>query len=347
MEKGVQKIVAIVLTGVLFVLSFFVLSPIMISLLSGVILGFAFLPIYEFIQKKVKNKNLAASIVCAIIVLLIIVPLWFLTPVLLKQSVQIFTSTQNMDFVTPLKSIFPSAFVSPDVSLELTNAIHSLVTNLTHSAVSAISDILLSFPTLFLQLLVVLFIFFFVLRDNSELVSYIQSVLPFSKDIEKKIFNSSKDITFSIIYGQILIGIIQGILTGLGFYLLGIPNALFLGVLATILGVIPLIGPALIWVPVAIFSLLNGSIWTTLGVIFIGIVNLLFENSVKPMIISKRTNVHPGVILLGMVGGVFFFGIVGFIIGPLILAYLLIIIEIYRDKKVPGIFIQPPEGNKK
>ena len=135
-------------------------------------------------------------------------------------------------------------------------------------------------------------------------------------------------------------GLFQGILTGFGFYLLGIPNALFLGVLATIVGVLPFVGPALIWIPVTIFAFINGEYWVAFGVLFIGVLNLIFENSLKPMIIAKRANVHPVIILLGMIGGIFFFGFAGFIIGPLVLSYLLIILEIYRDKKTPHIFIQ-------
>jgi len=205
---------------------------------------------------------------------------------------------------------------------------------------NAVSEILLNAPTILLHIIVILFVFFFVLKDNKELVLYIQSILPFSKETEKKIFKSSKEITFSILYGEIVMGLFQGILTGFGFYLLGIPNALFLGVLATIVGVLPFVGPALIWIPVTIFAFINGEYWVAFGVLFIGVLNLIFENSLKPMIIAKRANVHPVIILLGMIGGIFFFGFAGFIIGPLVLSYLLIILEIYRDKKTPHIFIQ-------
>lgn len=323
------------------VLSFFVLRSIIISLISGIIIGFVFLPLYNLIQKKVKNKNLAASIVCAIVIIVILVPIWFLTPILLKESIQVFIASQNIDFATPIKTFFPSAFfVSPEVSTAFTNALRSLVTNFTRGVMNAVSEILLNAPTILLHIIVILFVFFFVLKDNKELVLYIQSILPFSKETEKKIFKSSKEITFSILYGEIVMGLFQGILTGFGFYLLGIPNALFLGVLATIVGVLPFVGPALIWIPVTIFAFINGEYWVAFGVLFIGVLNLIFENSLKPMIIAKRANVHPVIILLGMIGGIFFFGFAGFIIGPLVLSYLLIILEIYRDKKTPHIFIQ-------
>lgn len=342
MEKDFQKLSAFVLIGVLVVLAFFILKPIIISLITGLIFGLVFIPVYNFVHKRVKNKNLSASIVCLLLVVCIILPLWFLIPVLLNQSIQIFLLSQQMDFVTPIKSLFPSLFISEQISSQLTGVLNSFITNLTSGAMNVVAGLLLNFPIILLQILVVLFVFFFTLRDSEEMVVYLQSILPFSKDVEKKIFRSSKDITFSIIYGQILIGIAQGILTGLGFYLLGIPNALFLGVLSAIFGVIPLIGPALIWIPVAIFTLIGGSFGVTAGVLLIGLLNLLFENSLKPMLISKRTNVHPVVILLGMVGGVFFFGFVGFILGPLVLAYLIIVLEIYRGKKPTGLLIQKP-----
>ena len=84
----------------------------------------------------------------------------------------------------------------------------------------------------------------------------------------------------------------------------------------------------------------KGTFVSATGVILFGILASFFENAIKPAFIAKRTNVHSAVILLGMFGGLFFLGILGVIIGPLILAYLLIILEIYRDKKGPGLFVQ-------
>lgn len=341
MEKiDSQKISAFVLVAVLIFLSFLLLRPILVSLISGILLGFVFLPVYRRINKRIKNRNLSASIVCAIVILCIGVPIWFLTPVLLNQSIHIFLSLQKMDILTPLKNLFPSIFSLPGISYEFATVSSSFVSNLTSGAMNAISHFLLSFPTTFLKFLVVLFVFFFILRDNGEFVSYIQSILPFPKNVEKKLFKSSKDITFSILYGQIIVGVLQGIFMGIGFYVAGVPNALLLGVLATLVGIIPIIGPAVVWIPVAIYLLLTGAIVPAIVVVVFGFLNVLFENTVKPMIVSKRSNVHPGIILLGMIGGVLFFGLIGFILGPLILSYLLILIELYRDKRVPGIFIQ-------
>lgn len=267
--------------------------------------------------------------------------MWFIMPTLVDQSISIFFASQQLDFVTPLKNLFPSLFQVEGLSNEIGSIIYSFVTKMTNSVMNMVSGVILNFPTLFLQSLVMFFTFFFVLRDNEKFVAYIQSLLPFSKEVERKLFKSSRDITFSVLYGQVVLGILQGLAVGIGFFLFGVDNALFLTILAAIAGVFPIIGTAIVWVPVLIFLFIDGSTFAAFGVLIFGLVSSILENAVKPMFVSKRTNVNSAIILLGMVGGLFFLGILGVVLGPLILAYLLIILEIYRDKRVPGFFIEP------
>lgn len=328
---------------ILLVLSFLLLKPVLMSIITGIILASLFVPLYRRINKKIKSRDLSASIIMVVLLLLIILPLWFLTPVLLDQSIKIYSAVQDIDFVTPLKTIFPSIFQTEQFSNEIGSVIFSFVTKITNSSTNMISKLILNFPTLFLQLIVVFFTFFFVVRDNEKLISYIQSILPFNKEVETKLFKSTKDITFSILYGQVVIGILQGIFAGISFYLFGVDNALFLTLLACMAGIFPIIGTSVVWIPVAAFLIIGGGVVPALGVTAFGLLSAFFENAVKPAFVSKRTNVHSAVILIGMVGGLFMFGILGFIIGPLILAYLLIVLEIFRDKRTPGFFIQPPE----
>ena len=205
------------------------------------------------------------------------------------------------------------------------------------------SKFVLDFPTLFLQFLITVFTFFFVLRDGDKLVDYIQSVLPFPKEVEKKLFKSSKDITFSVLYGQVVLGVLQGLIVGIAFFAFGVPNALLFTLLACLAGIFPIIGTTIVWLPVAIYLIVSGEIVATIGVVVFGVLSSILENVIKPVFISKRTNLHSAIILIGMVGGLFMFGILGVVLGPLILAYLLIILEIFRDKRIPGVFIKKGE----
>ena len=247
-----------------------------------------------------------------------------------------------MDFITPLKTIFPSIFASEEFSSQVGSIIFSFVNSTVNSFTQSISKIILKFPYLFMQLIISLFVFFFTLRDKEKLISYIKSLLPFSKDVENKLFEQTKGITISVIYGQVFLGMIQGIIAGLGFFIFKVPNYLFLTMLAMLAGIFPIVGTTVIWVPVAIYLLVKGSIFSAVGVIVFGLIAVFIDNILKPLFVSKRTNMPASIVLIGMLGGYFFFGILGFILGPLILAYLLIILEIYRNKRIPGVLVQEP-----
>ena len=328
----------VILLGLL-VLAYFVIRPFLISVLAGIILALIFTPAFRKLVKYIKSKNLSTTLICILLAAIILVPLWFLTPMLIKQSINFFISSQQIDFVTPLSKAFPSLFTYETLSNEIVSVLHSFITKITNSLMNIFSNLILDFPTLFLHFLVVVFTFFFVLRDGDKFVSYIQSLLPFPKEVEKKLFKSSKDITFSVLYGQVILGILQGLLVGIAFFIFGVPNALLFTILACLAGIFPIIGTAIVWIPMAIYMVFSGNIVPALGVVVFGVLSSVLENVIKPIFISKRTRVHSAIILIGMVGGLFVFGIIGIILGPLILAYLLIVLEIYRDKRLPGVFI--------
>lgn len=335
-----KKLMTVLILVFLIVLSFLLLKPVLLSIIIAFILAFVFTPVYDWLYKVMKSKNVSAGVVCILLLLIIILPIWFLTPIMIDQSIKFFIASQEIDFVTPLKTIFPSLFASEEFSAEIGNILSSFVTKMTNYITNSFSQLILHFPTFFLQLLVVFFTFFFVLRDKEKLVNYIKSLLPFSKDVEKKLFEYSKGITISVIYGQVVIGIVQGLVVGIGFFIFRVPNALLLTLLASLAGIFPIIGTTIIWVPVVIYLLIAASPLAAVGITIFGLLSSSLDNFLRPIIVSKRTHMHSSIILIGMIGGLFFFGVLGFILGPLILAYLLIILELYRDKKTSGIFIK-------
>jgi predicted PurR-regulated permease PerM len=342
-QEYFKKIMTAVILIALVVLSFFLLKPIILSIILGIILAFIFTPIYDFIYKYLKRKNITAFLMCLLLIVLIIVPLWYIAPMAINQSIKFYMNSQSIDFVTPLKSIFPSIFQSEAFANEIGTAIHTFVTQTTNSLMNSFSNVILNFPTLFLQLLVVFFSFFFVLRDKEELIEYIQSLIPFSKEVEKRLFKSSKDLTISILYGQIVLGIVQGITVGIGLFIFGVPNALLITIIAMFAGMFPIVGTTIIWVPVAIYLFVGGNTVSALGVVMFGLIASIVEALFKPIFISRRAKMNSSLILFGMVGGMLLIGLLGIIIGPLILAYLFIIIEAYRNKKLPEAVIKSPE----
>ena len=339
-EAYFDRIMTVIILIVLIVFSFFLLKPILLSIIFGLLLAFVFMPLYDWLYKKTKSKNLAASIIIAFLLLIIFLPIWFLTPILIDQSFKIFQTTLQIDFVTPLKNIFPKFFASEQFSTQISSVVSSFTIKTANSVTNAFTDILLNLPSISMHLLVVLFTFFFTLRDRDEVADYVKSLLPFPKEVENKLFQYSSEITKSVIYGTILIGMLQGIIAGLGFFIFGAPNALFLTLLAMIAGVLPILGTPIIWIPVFILMLIAGNGLAAWGIFAFGMVSTWIDNILRPIFISKMTKIHSGIVLISMIGGAFFFGILGLVIGPLVIAYLLIILELYRKKPMPGLVIQ-------
>ena len=328
---------ALILIGLL-VLLFLILRPILLAIIFGLILAFMLFPIYSWIYKKTKSKNLSATLVCLLLLVIILIPLALLLPYTIEQIVNSYTSLKQIDLITPLKAIFANLINNDSIFEMAENAFESAINNFTTSMLNSLSlDNIVSFA---FQFIVVFFTLFFSLRDNVQLNNYIKSLIPFSKEVEDKLYKSSKEITASILYGQIIIGIIQGLSLGLGFWIFSVPNGLFLTILAVLAGIFPIIGPFLVWVPVLIYLIIAGNSSAAFGILIFGLFSSNIDNILRPFFISRKANLSPSLAFIGMIGGWFLFGIMGIILGPLVIAYLLIIIETYRNKNAPGLIIK-------
>ena len=334
-----KKIMTTAILFILLVLSFLILRPILLSVIMGVILVAVFSPPHDWILKKTKSKFLSLTLICVFIVLMIVLPFWFLMPVFVKQSFEFYVAAQQIDFVQTFANIFPS-LSQEQISSEFGSVFSGFITKSLNALVTSFSEVLLNFPTIFLQLIVVFATFFFVMKDKDEIMDFVRSLIPFSKDVEKRLIQSSTDITLSVVYGQIVIGIIQGLIAGFGFLIFGVPRTIFLTLLAVLAGILPIIGPTIIWIPVVIYLLISGNTFAAAGVAFFGVISAVIDNFLRPFLISKSSKMHPLLSLIGMIGGFFFFGILGFILGPLILAYVIIILELYRGKELQGFFLK-------
>ena len=322
------------------ILSFLMLKPILMSVIMGFLLAFIFSPIYNLLYKWTKSKGLPAAILVFLLLALIIIPVWIFMPTIIDESIKFYRASQQLDIVTPLTNLFPSIFNSKEFTAQVGLMIHSFITKMTNSLMNYFADILLDLPNIAAQILVVFFTFYYALRDKDAIIGYVKSLLPFSKEVEKKLFDSTRDITFSVLYGQVLIGLVQGVILGIGFFAFGVPNPFILTLVAIFLCALPIIGPTFIGVPVAIFLLIGGNSFAATGVLIFTVISHLSDHITRPLFVAKLAKLHTGLVIIGMVGGFFFFGVLGFVLGPLIIAYLIIITEIYRNKNVPSVLIQ-------
>lgn len=336
-EKYITRISAVILISVLVIAAFFLLRPILLSIVAGLLLAYVLNPIYKKVRAPIKNKTIAALLVCLIVIIVIFLPLWFLVPIIIKQVFDMFKFIQGMDVGNMLATLFPGA---PPQFLAEANAIMSnFVGDVTTTTLTKLVAFLFDAPNILLQLSVVVFVFFFALRDQEKLINYVSDLSPLKKSQEQLLVREFKEITSSIIYGFIIIGLVQGIITGIGLFVFGVPRALLLTIFAIFFSVFPLIGPWLIWVPAALFLLVKGNTGVALVFILYNVIIVSsIDNILRPYIVSKRSSISPVIALVGMIGGLIVFGLLGLILGPLILAYLIIFLTAYKNKQLSSMF---------
>jgi predicted PurR-regulated permease PerM len=330
-DKDIKKIAVVVLVAILALLLLYLLRPVLISIVGGLILAYIFSPLFSWITTYVRNTTFAALLVSLGIILVIALPLWFVIPLMAQQVFGIYVFFQNANLQAAVASLFPTAseqFIA-QVTLSVNGFIAEIVTRTSTSLGSYLEDL----PTIFLHMFIVFFVFFFALRDGHALRSFVGALSPFSKTHEKVLVQQFKDITDSVVYGQIIVGLVQGGLAGIGFLLFGVENVLVLTVLATFLAVLPIVGPFIIWIPIGIYMLVQGQV--TQGALYIlynFVVVSLVDNILRTYLIARKVDISPAIVLVAMVGGFFVFGLVGFLLGPLIASYFLTFLKSYKDR---------------
>ena len=333
-EENLKKVMIISAIGLLIILSIITIWPIAVSIVIGLILAYVFYPVYRLVLKVVREKNISALIIVLLIIFMIFLPLWFLFPIVTRQIFEAYTYSQKIDIYTTLKSIIPET-LSRDTIVMFNNFISKTVS----AVFTKMTDTILDITNLLLQAAVVLFVFFFAMRDAEKLKSYVREISPFSEELEESLSKQFKDITRSVIYGHIVVGVLQGVLTGIGLWIFGVPNVLILTILAILAAIIPVIGAWLIWLPASLYLLFSGHTGAGIGLFLYGAILVSWiDNILRPYIIARKSNISTPVVVVGMLGGLIVFGIIGLIIGPLILAYLLVLLDAYKDKKLSRFF---------
>jgi predicted PurR-regulated permease PerM len=181
-----------------------------------------------------------------------------------------------------------------------------------------------------LNLFVMLYAMFFFLRDGSDILEKILYYTPLSHGDEARVLERLRSVTRATIKGTIVIGMIQGTLAGLGFWAAGIGGAAFWGTVMAVLSVVPGIGSALVWVPAVIYLFVVGqTLKATLLLIWCSAAVGTIDNMLRPKLVGKDAKMPDLLILIGTLGGLFFFGFIGFIIGPLVCGLFLTVWDIY------------------
>ncbi len=304
-------------------------------------LSTVFYPIYVFTVKHIKWKTVAALITLLIILVVILGPFSYLSYLLISELKTIGNYLQAGN-VEPLKNLFQhptiNVILNKLLSLfnlseeELNKTIAGVISQQGNELVGGITKGMANIITISLDFIFMVFSIFFFLKDGPELLTKIRNYLPFSEKHKDRLVKQVRDIVISTIYGGIAVSIVQGTIAGVAFFILGIPNPVVWGFTTSIASFIPLLGASAVWVPITIYLFIEGAVLKGLALAIIGIFGIsLIDNILKPIIIGSRTKMPILVIFFSILGGIKLFGLIGLIMGPLVLALFVSLIEIFRS----------------
>jgi predicted PurR-regulated permease PerM len=302
----------------LLVLSYFLIKPFLIALVSGFILAYLIRPVFKKFSRKI-GKNLSA-IVCLILVLLIvIIPSVMVIGGVSKQAKAFLAENDFSSFLSRVSE--NEIFSSFDIDLESLFNEH-ILSLLTKWFASIISHL----PMIIINILITLFAIYYILIKWEELAARLKEYIPFRD--KEKVSKEISEITTALVYGTLFIALIELAVSALGFYLLGVNSFLLWAFLIFIFAFIPGIGPGFVWVPMAVFYFAVGKYFAFGGVVLIGlIVGIGIDGIIRGKVLGDKTRLNPLFMIIGIIGGVSLFGVFGFIIGPLVLIYALKLIE--------------------
>ena len=307
-----------------------ILLPYYAALFWATTLAVIFYPIQRRLYMKFKGRgNLAAAVTLLIVLLMVIIPMIVISIALIQEIAaaykRISTGELNLGmYFTQVANALPPS-VHSVLSFLGVGDLTGIQEKLTQGAVAggrfiATQAVSLGQNTaqLLIGLGVMLYVLFFLLRDGADLARYSKQLIPLSEEHKQHFIRKFATVIRATVKGNIVVAITQGTLGGLMFWILGIQGALLWGVVMTLLSLLPAVGAALIWAPVAVYFLVTGAIvqgivLTLFGVLVIG----LIDNLLRPILVGKDTKLPDWIILVSTLGGLSVFGLNGFVIGPL------------------------------
>ena len=210
------------------------------------------------------------------------------------------------------------------------------------SAFSKVAQLIMGeLSTFMIDMLVIIFVLYFMLIGGNKMETYIKDILPFNDANTNHVVNEIDLIVRSNAIGIPVIAIIQGAIATVGYLIFGVPNVLLIGLLTCFATVIPVVGTALVWVPVAVIMAIKGHWFGAIGIIAYGVLVVAQSDNLTRFILQKKmADIHPLITIFGVLIGISMFGFMGVIFGPLILSLFILFVNMFKQE-----YLDAPPNN--
>jgi predicted PurR-regulated permease PerM len=318
-----------------------ILWPFSGAILWGIVIAIMFLPLYRRLLRSMGDRRTIAALATLLIILVIVIlPVALVGASLVQEASSLVQRVQsgNLDISRYLRQAYdalPGWLVNLMNRLGLTNLSvvqDRLSAGLTRSLQTIAGSALnIGQNTLdfVISIFVMLYLLFYLLRDGDTLAQRIKRAIPLRPELQRQLFDRFTIVIRATVKGNLVVALVQGALGGLIFWFLGIHAPVLWGVLMALFSLLPALGAAVVWLPVAIYLILTGNTWAGIGLIVWGTIVIgTVDNLLRPILVGKDTKMPDYVILISTLGGIAVFGINGFVIGPVIAALFITVWEI-------------------
>jgi predicted PurR-regulated permease PerM len=338
-KKTHEKYLSILFIIAIIVITFLMLRPFLTTIISAILLTYIFFPVYRRLNKIFKNKNMSSFITCALIILVFIIPLGLIASSLVRESISTYSRVSNFIDTTNVNLDVYSGYLQEKFGFKFD--LGATISNFFNFFIKQLQNFLVSLPQKILNLFILLFLMYYMFKEGEKISKGIKRFIPFKRIYKDELVKEVEDITHAVVYGYVITALAQATVGTLGLFIFGVKGALVWGFIMFFLSLLPYIGPPFVWVPASFYLLIRGVteqspnfIGRGIGLFIYGVLIIsTIDNIIRPKVIGSRAKINPAIILLGVVGGMALFGIVGIILGPLILSLFFTTLKIYEERK--------------
>ncbi len=327
-----QRGVLLVLIAILSYLSFQLVQPYLPFVIGALLLAYVLSPLQTKLEAETGSTAAAVLLVVGATVALLI-PFGVLILAIAGDAIrfaQAFTTGDVVEVLEPAEAWLAEQFGQ---EVDLATEIAIRLEGLAELVVGTAPDVIGMLTNATIGLGLAVFVLFYVLRDGDRLMAWIRSATPLPDSVQTKLYDRVDDVTRAVLLGHVLVAIIQGAIAGVGLFVVGLPNVLLWTGVMILLALLPFIGTFLVWGPAGIYLL---SIGETLGGVFLLVYGTIIvgisDEYLRPVIVDRYAEISPAIIVIGVIGGLSAFGVMGLFIGPIIVGALKAAIEVFDEQ---------------
>ncbi len=330
--KRIQTISFLVLLLAVFVLVLFIFKPFVNIIALALILTILFRPLYRKILKRVKYPSVASGLTVVIILLILLVPIWFFGQMIFNELVQLYERYRDGGFVIDRGQIISALpEQAQNIVQNISSDINAFIGRITSQVFNSFSSIVSNIAGFILAAFMLFFIVYYLLKDGTRIKKALMDISPISSEHEEKLFDKIVSAVNGVVKGSFLVALIQAVVATIGFFIFGIPEPFLWGAFTMVAALVPHVGTSLSLIPAVAYLAITGQAPQAIGLAIWGAVAVgLSDNLLGPRLVAGAVQLHPVLVLLAVIGGLQFFGVLGFLIGPILMAIFVALVDMYR-----------------